>query len=136
LYAGAHCNRMGSLNNTKGGSRLCDSSEDAMTVKQPESELLRRLFSEAQGGKRFSSIYQMPSEPDSQIAPLDILTALGITSDSMSDTATAALAAINELTSTEPSQWMDFRWKLTALSYVEDILDAVIYPSESPLVWL
>lgn len=53
----------------------------------------------------------------------------------LSDVASAALEAIDELNRTEDSDWLDFSWKLTALSYVQDIFAVVIQPSDDPLVW-
>ena len=80
-----------------------------------QSDLLRRLLSETQEPKHFDVLYEIPVDPDSPLRPSDLLPALDIRKDMLSDVATAALGAIDELNRTDDSDWLDFRWKLTAL---------------------
>jgi hypothetical protein len=101
----------------------------------PQSELLKRLFSDLDEPKSFEAIYLAAREAGGLSGPYPVLTALGIKKDAISDTARKALDAIEELTRDADSHWIDFRWKLTAFVDLQDIFDATILESGDLEVW-
>jgi hypothetical protein len=101
----------------------------------PQSELLKRLLSEIDEPRRFEVIYELARRPESLSQPCDILVALGVPKDAVSDRATEALDAIKELARNGDSSWVDFRWKLTAFVHVQDIFDMTVREAADPRVW-
>jgi hypothetical protein len=103
--------------------------------ESPKSDLLRRLIAQAGDVKRFQVWYRFPGEAKWALPPSDLLTALGIEKEDLSNVALATLEAIEELTKTADADWIDFQWKLTAFTYIQDIFDACIQPSDDMRVW-
>ena len=101
----------------------------------PQTDLLKRLFSEFSEPKSFEVFYQVGRDADSPARLYDILAALGIPRNDLSEIAHATLNSIEELTSEDNSDWLDFRWKLTAFVHVQDIFDVIIHESKDLRTW-
>jgi len=94
------------------------------------SELLKRLLQEADAPRGFEATYHL-----SDTKPQDLLGALGVPKDALSDREQATLAAIEELNDSD-SSWLDFKWKVTALLHVQDVFDAILQaPEDDPHLW-
>ncbi len=95
-----------------------------MTDEPIASDFLRQLVADVERPKTFSSFYAAPKSSDELNAPYGLLDALGLQQGDLSNTAAAALAAIEEVAKDSPADWLDFRWKLSAFVHLQDIFDA------------
>lgn len=93
----------------------------------PRSQLLQRLFREASEARAFTALYV--SYRDAPVTPPSILLSLGVSRDALSDRASEALDAIEELsTGDQNSAWSKFKWKLSAFSAIQDAFDTPVLP--------
>src|SRR5690349_4482318 len=97
-----------------------------MADQGPSSELLRELVDQFERPRYFTSYYQAPRGPLEQAEPYSVLDALGLEKGDLSNTASAALEAIEESVQDSPSDWLDLRWKLSAFLHLQDVFDAVL----------
>src|SRR5690348_16740942 len=64
------------------------------------------------------------------VSPLSLIDSLGINSELLSPIAQETLTALESKAQEEDTAqwaWTDFRWKLTAFLYLQDIFDAPLY---------
>ena len=97
--------------------------------------LLKRLFSKIEEPRHFGAIYRVAKDTDLLSEPYGVLEVFGIERDAISDVGRVALDAIEELISDDDCQWTDFRWKLTAFVYIQDIFDAIIQEAMDQKTW-
>ena len=92
------------------------------------------LLVEMMGPKQFSAIYRSPKYPAGSDTPLSIPNFLEVAPADLSAAASKALDAIEAPGGDHHQAWTDFKWKLTAFTYVQDVFDTVLRQSDDPLV--
>ncbi len=96
----------------------------------PLPELYRTLLAQIEQPRKVSanySIYKIPSGPHT---PSSILESLEIEETILSNTAKEALEALEVASAAPDSDWLDFKWKLMAFTYVQDIFDSPLYAGD------
>jgi hypothetical protein len=98
----------------------------------PAPDLLRQLIEETELPRRFGAFYQTPKGPLESAQPYRLLDALGLESKDLSDIAAKTLEALEDLGKDTSSDWLHFRWQLSAFVHVQDIFDSVIQEGKDP----
>jgi hypothetical protein len=100
------------------------------TDNEQYKNLFEKLHSESQKPREVSRTYRLIQNPDEWVTPDPLLDILGLTPDSIAPQVKEVIEAhemlANEVTD---SNWLDFKWKLTALNELQDIFDSPLYPS-------
>jgi hypothetical protein len=97
-----------------------------MANKQEDdlSPYMRRLLAKLDAESTFKVTYRMFQGPEGSEEPDSILSFLGLESSEISPLANRA---IEELDASSNAEWVEFKWKLTAFTYLQDIFDAVVH---------
>ena len=95
---------------------------------------VEELVIERMGPKQFSTLYLAPKDPAGLDTPLSILNFLEVAPADLSAAASKALDAIEAPGGDHHQGWTDFKWKLTAFTYVQDVFDAMLRQTDDSLV--
>lgn len=99
-------------------------------------QLLKELVDEIGKNRSVSAAYCLITDLENWTSPDTLPRILGISEDILSERARATLQLHerSDADSKTSSDWMDFKWKLTAFQEIQDIFDAPLYLGrDSPL---
>lgn len=95
---------------------------------------VEELVIEMMEPRRVSAIYRAPKTPSGLDAPFLITDFLETNMEELSPAAARALQAIEAPGGDHHSAWTDFKWKLTAFTYIQDIFDSVFRDGDDALI--
>ena len=102
-----------------------------METADSKPDLLSQLLEESQLPRRFGAHYQAPKGPLESAQPYRVVDALDLEPVAdLSNIASGALGTLEELGNDPSSGWINFRWKLSALTHLQDIFDSAVQESK------
>jgi hypothetical protein len=93
----------------------------------PLPQFFQALIDELGKPREFTATYSLPKEPGKVENPDSVLASLELNAKILSPVAKEALDALEAANIAAESDWIEFKWKLQAFNYLQDIFDAPLF---------